>query len=74
MDNGQHEHALLSQETDRKEYISFIYKRGIFKTNINLIDCYIKKKTERVNSLKATHKVNCQTIKLWRYVTHLKEI
>lgn len=43
MDNGQHEHALLSQETDRKEYISFIYKRGIFKTNINLIDCYLKK-------------------------------
>lgn len=42
MDNGQHQHALLSQETDRKEYISFIYKRGIFKTNINLIDCYIQ--------------------------------
>lgn len=44
MDNGQHEHALLSQETDRTEYISFIYKRGIFKTNINLIDCYIQNK------------------------------
>lgn len=47
MDNGQHKHALLSKETNRKEYISYIYKRGIFKTNINIIDCYIKNRKDK---------------------------